>query len=430
MSWIFFPKKIHVLANAMSQKFSKWLYPGIKVKRWVFASLFGVLIVGVGAVFAVYPYPFVSGLGIVIILCGILFIVLGMGKMIISLITLFLPQRERDLVDILYQRRFLERGPKVVAIGGGHGLSHLLLGLKEYTANLTAIVTVADSGGSSGRLREEFNIIAPGDIRNCLVALADAPALMGELFQYRFAEGDGLKGHNFGNLFLTAMVQITKGDFKKAVEESSKVLAIRGKVIPSTVHNVHLVAEYMDGSTTHGEAKIPQNKTPIKRLSLTPDNAMPTDDAITAIAQADIIIMGPGSLYTSILPNLIINGMAESIASASAYKIYVCNVMTQMGETDGFTASDHVRVLLEHTDPKLIDACLINDAVVSNEEALNRYRNENAYPVAADIDRIKALGVKVIATDLLSVADYVRHDSKKLTQALIKLIETQRVIKR
>lgn len=414
----------------MAQNFFKWLYPGIKVKRWVFASLFGVLIVGIGAVFAVYPYPFVSNLGIVIILCGILFIVLGMGKMIISLITLFLPQRERDIVDILYQRRFLERGPKVVAIGGGHGLSHLLLGLKEYTANLTAIVTVADSGGSSGRLREEFNIVAPGDIRNCLVALADAPALMGELFQYRFAEGDGLKGHNFGNLFLTAMVQITKGDFKKAVEESSKVLAIRGKVIPSTVHNVHLVAEYMDGSQTQGEAKIPQSNTQIKRLSLIPQDATPTDDALTAIAQADIIVMGPGSLYTSILPNLIINGMAEAIAAAPAYKIYVCNVMTQPGETDGFTASDHLRVLLEHTCPKLVDACLINDAVVSNEEALNRYRNENAYPVAADGDRIKAMGVKVVATDILGVADYVRHDSKKLTQALIRLIETQRVIKR
>ncbi len=414
----------------MSPNFSKWLYPGIKVKRWVFASLFGILIVGIGAVFAVYPYPFVSGFGIVIILCGVLFIVLGMGKMIISLITLFLPQRERDIVDILYQRRFLERGPKVVAIGGGQGLSHLLLGLKEYTANLTAIVTVADSGGSSGRLREEFNIVAPGDIRNCLVALADAPALMGELFQYRFAEGDGLKGHSFGNLFLTAMVQITQGDFKKAVEESSKVLAIRGKVIPSTVHNVHLVAEYMDGSQTQGEAQIPQSNATIKRLSVVPKDAMPTDDALTAIAQADIIVMGPGSLYTSILPNLIINGMTEAIATAAAYKIYVCNVMTQPGETDGFTASDHLRVLLEHTDSKIVDACIINDAVVSNEEALNRYHQENSYPVAADVDRIKGMGIKVISTDLLSVADYVRHDSKKLTQALIRLIETQRVIKR
>jgi uncharacterized cofD-like protein len=414
----------------MSQNFFKWLYPGIKVKRWMFVSLFGVLIVGVGAVFAVYPYPFVSGLGMVIVLCGVLFIVLGMGKMIISLITLFLPQRERDIVDILYQRRFLERGPKVVAIGGGHGLSHLLLGLKEYTANLTAIVTVADSGGSSGRLREEFNIVAPGDVRNCLVALADAPALMGELFQYRFAEGSGLKGHNFGNLFLTAMVQITQGDFKKAVEESSKVLAIRGKVIPSTVHDVHLIAEYMDGTKTRGEAQIPEANSPIKRVSLTLEDAEPTEDALIAIGQADIIVMGPGSLYTSILPNLIIKGMAEAIAASSAYKIYVCNVMTQQGETDGFSASDHVRVILEHSVPNLLDACLINDAVVSNEEALKRYRNENAYPVAADEARIKAMGIKVIATDLLSVADYVRHDSKKLTQALIRLIESQRVIKR
>ena len=323
-----------------------------------------------------------------------------------------------------------KRGPKVVAIGGGQGLSHLLLGLKEYTANLTAIVTVADSGGSSGRLREEFNIVAPGDIRNCLVALADTPALMGQLFQYRFAEGGGLKGHSFGNLFLTAMVQITKGDFKKAVEECSKVLAIRGKVIPSTVQDVHLVAEYMDGRKTQGEAKIPQVNARIKRLTLTPQDVLPTDDALTAIAQADIIVMGPGSLYTSILPNLIINGVSEAIAASSAYKIYVCNVMTQEGETDGFSASDHVRVLLEHTNTKLIDACLINNAVVSNEEALNRYKKENAYPVAADEDRIISMGIKVVSTDLLSVADYVHHNSKKLIDALIKLIETQRVIKR
>jgi len=191
-----------------------------------------------------------------------------------------------------------------------------------------------------------------------------------------------------------------------------------------------LVAEYMDGSITKGEAKIPKINVAIKRLTLSPEDVLPTDDALTAIAQADIIVMGPGSLYTSILPNLIIHGVTEAIAASAAYKIFVCNVMTQPGETDGFSASDHVRVILEHTHPKLVDACMINDAVVSNEEALNRYRNENSYPVAADEDRIKAMGIKVIAGDLLSVADYVRHDSKKLTQTLIKLIETQRVIKR
>ncbi len=391
--------------------------------------MFGVVVVGVGFVFAMSQYSFVSMGGIVIILCGLMFIILGMGKMIVSLITLFLPQRERDLVNILYQRRYLERGPKIVAIGGGHGLSHVLFGLKEYTANLTAIVTVADSGGSSGRLREEFNIVAPGDIRNCLVALADAPALMGQLFQYRFAEGSGLKGHNFGNLFLTAMVQLCGGDFQKAVEESSKVLAIRGKVIPSTVHNVHLVAEYMDGTRQEGEAKIPKKNISIKRLSLKPEDAQPSPDALSAIAEADIIVIGPGSLYTSILPNLIIRGMSEAIAKSSGYKIYVCNVMTQNGETDALSAADHVRALIDHANTAVIDACLINDAEVP-EEALKRYRSEDSYPVKPDPDIIRSLGYRVVATDLLSVADYVRHDSKKLTAALIKLIESQRVIKR
>jgi uncharacterized cofD-like protein len=408
---------------------AKWLYPGIKVKRWVLTSLFGVLVVSIGAIFIVSSYQFVRAFASIIILCGIIFVVLGMGKMIVSLLTLFLPQRERDIVNILYQRRYLERGPKIVAIGGGHGLSHLLLGLKEYTANLTAIVTVADSGGSSGRLREEFNIVAPGDIRNCLVALADAPALMGELFQYRFAENSQLKGHNFGNLFLTAMVQITKGDFKKAVEESSKVLAIRGKVIPSTVHNVHLVAEYIDGSRTEGEAKIPKTNIPIKRVYLTDENAEVTPEALTTIAEADIVVLGPGSLYTSIIPNLIINGMPEAIARSSAYKIYVCNVMTQPGETDGFAASDHVRVLTEHAIPQIVNACIINSATIP-ESALQRYKAETSYPVAPDVEKIKAMGYKVIATDLLDVKDFIRHDSKKLTETLIKLIESQRVIKR
>ena len=375
------------------------------------------------------PYPFVRGFGIIIILCGIVIIVLGIGKMIVSLITLFLPERERDLVNILYQRRFLERGPKIVTIGGGHGLSTLLLGLKEYTSNLTAIVTVADSGGSSGRLREEFNIVAPGDIRNCLVALADAPALMGDLFQYRFSEDSQLQGHNFGNLFLTAMFQITGGDFRKAVEESSRVLAIRGKVVPSTIHNVHLVAEHVDGSTTEGEAKIPKSRVPIKKLYLNPRNALPTVEALEAIEAAEVIVLGPGSLYTSVIPNLIIDGMSEAIARAKAFKIYVCNVMTQEGETDNFTASDHIKAIIDHTHPQVMEACIINVSAVP-EGALARYRSEHSYPVMADVEKIKAMGYKVIATDILSITDFVRHDSRKLMTALTKLIEKNRVIKR
>jgi uncharacterized cofD-like protein len=413
----------------MPNNFIKLLYPGIRLKRWLFTAFVGIVIIGFGVVCALSDYNFVKGFSFIIILCGMVFVVLGIGKMIVSLITIFLPKRERDLVNILYQRRFLEKGPKIVAIGGGHGLSHLLLSLKEYTSNLTAIVTVADSGGSSGRLREEFNIVAPGDIRNCLVALADAPALMGELFQFRFSADSQLQGHNFGNLFLTAMFQLTGGDFNKAVEESSKVLAIRGKVVPSTVTNVHLVAEYMDGSITHGEAKIPKPGVPIKRVFLNPDDAKPTKEALEAIDEADIIVMGPGSLYTSVIPNLIINGVSDAIAKSAAFKIYVCNVMTQLGETEGLSASDHLKAIIAHSNRDIINACILNNSPIP-QEALERYKAENAYPVEADVDKIKEMGIRVHATDLISFKDYVRHDAQKLISALIKVIETHRVIRR
>lgn len=407
----------------------KWLYPRMKIKRWLLTSLLGVIIIGVGFVLTTQPYTFVSVLGIIWIVCGSILLVMGVGKMIVSLLTLFLPKGERDLVNILYQRRYLERGPKIVTIGGGHGLSHLIFGLKEYTSNITAIVTVADSGGSSGRLREEFNIVAPGDIRNCLVALADAPALMGELFQFRFSKDSELKGHNFGNLFLTAMVQVTGGDFEQAVRETSKVLAIRGKVVPSTVSNIHLVAEYMDGSRTEGEARIPNPHSKVRRLSLTDTDAHPTKEAIEAIEEADVIILGPGSLYTSVIPNLIIKGVSEAIARSQAFKIYVCNVMTQHGETDGYSASDHVKAIIDHANREVMDACLINNAQAP-AEALERYREEESYPVEPDVENIRRMGYKVVATDLLGITDYVRHDSKKLNKALIQLIETHRVIRR
>lgn len=271
--------------------------------------------------------------------------------------------------------------------------------------------------------------MAPGDIRNCLVALADAPALMGELFQFRFSQDSQLKGHNFGNLFLTAMVQLTGGDFERAVKESSKVLAIRGKVIPSTVTNVHLVAEYVDGSLTEGEARIPNPETRIKRLFLKPADARPTQDALQAIEEAEIIILGPGSLYTSVIPNLIIPGMSEAIAKSQAFKIYVCNVMTQQGETDHYSASDHLKALVEHSHADIINACLINNGEVSLE-ALSRYEHEHSFPVKPDIDNIREMGYRIVATDLVSDKDFVRHDSQKLNKVLIDLIETHRVIKR
>ena len=311
----------------------KWLYPGMRVKRWIATILLGVLIVGCGFIGFASSFPLIRVFGIIIVICGIILIVLGTLKMTVSLLTIFLPQGERELVNILYQRRYLERGPKIVIVGGGHGLAQVLLGLKEYSANLTAIVTVADSGGSSGRLREEFNIVAPGDIRNCLVALADAPALMGELFQFRFSKDSQLQGHNFGNLFLTAMVQVT-GDFERAVKEAGRVLAIRGRVIPSTVSNVQLVARYADGTMTEGEARIPKPGLRIQEVFLRPD-PVATEEALAAIAEADVIVLGPGSLYTSILPNLVIPEIAKAIRDAGAFKIFVCNVMTRKGKPKG-----------------------------------------------------------------------------------------------
>ena len=381
----------------MSSNLLKWLYPGMQIKRWVFISLLGICIVALGAYFAAYPHSFVSSFGVIIVLCGIMFTAMGIGKMTISLITLFLPKREQDLVNILYQKRFLERGPKIVAIGGGHGLSNLLLALKEYTANITAIVTVADSGGSSGRLREQFDIVAPGDIRNCLVALADAPGIMGDLFQYRFPEKSELKGHNFGNLFLTALYEVGNRDFRQAVELTSKVLAIRGKVVPSTVSNVHLVARYRDGKQTQGEARIPRSGVPIEKVFLNPSDAAPTEEAIEA---------------------------------SSAFKIYVCNVMTQQGETEMYTASEHVKALVEHTHRNIIDAVIINGSEVGDDEALLRYRKENSVPVKADVEELRAMGYKVFVEDIVGVNDYVRHDSHKLTKALISAIERNRVIRR
>ena len=412
----------------MPKNLIKWLYPGMKIKRWFLLSSLGVILVGSGAIAFASIYKIIRILGLIIILCGVVLIVLGTGKLIVSLLTVFLPKGERELINILYQRRYLERGPKIVAVGGGHGLSNLLLGLKEYSSNITAIVTVADSGGSSGRLREEFNIVAPGDIRNCLVALADAPALMGQLFQFRFSQESQLQGHNFGNLFLTAMVQLT-GDFEKAVEESSKVLAIRGKVVPSTISNVHLTAEYEDGSTIAGEAQIPNKNMRIRRVFLTPADAKPTGEALKAIADADVIVLGPGSLYTSVIPNLIIPGMTEALSEAPAFKIYVCNVMTQQGETKGYTASEHIKALVEHSNKSILNACVVNDAEVP-QDAQGRYKSEDSFPVKADIEEIKEMGYIVAATDLLTVNDYVRHDSAKLTKVLIKLIEKYRIIKR
>lgn len=398
--------------------FLKWLYPGMKVKRWILLVFLGVLfIIGASSLFLPSAFKVVRLLGWAVIGLCIIIIGIGISNIIASLINLFHPADGAKIVDIIYQKRFLGRGPKIVTVGGGTGLSVILHGLKEYSNNITAIVTVADDGGSSGRIREEFDILPPGDIRNCLVALADAEPLMRDLFQFRFDKESALEGHSFGNLFITAMTKLT-GDFEKAVKESSKILAIRGRVIPATLNKVKLAAEFEDGSRVLGEAKIPKKNVPISQVYLTPEGSQPTRDALQAIQEAEIIVMGPGSLYTSVIPNLLVKGITEAIVASRVPKIYICNVMTQSGETDGYTAYDHVQALISHTHKDVINTCIVNIAKAPSE-LLERYEKEKSFPVKADSEKIRQMGYRVIEDEIISHTDFVRHDPDKLARIIV-----------
>ena len=402
-------------------RFFKWLYPGLRVKRWLTLAISGVMFFGIGSpLLAAEGGLFLRLVSLVLLLTGLFSLIFGVGLLLRSLLEAVSPGHLTGLVDLVFQRRYLERGPKIVVIGGGTGLSTLLQGLKRYTTNLTAIVTVADDGGSSGRLRQEFDMLPPGDIRNCLVALADAEPLMQRLFQYRFAEDSALKGHNFGNLFITAMTKIT-GDFEQAVQASSKVLAIRGRVVPSTNTKVRLVAELTDGSVTLGETKISASEVPIRRVYLEPTGCPPTADALHAIAEADAIVFGPGSLYTSIIPNLLVDKLVDAIVMSKALKIYICNVMTQSRETQNYRASDHVRALVAHSNPGILQVCLVNTEPVPRS-LLERYRAEGAFPVEVDIDQIRALGYQVVDGNIISTENYVRHDPDKVAKLVVHLV--------
>lgn len=309
---------------------------------------------------------------------------------------------------------------KFVCVGGGTGLPNLLRGLKKYTDDITAIVTMADDGGSSGVIRKEMNLPPPGDLRNCLLALADTEPLMESLFQHRFSSGS-LKGHSFGNLFLAAMTEVV-GDFELAIKESSKVLAVRGRVLPSTLEDVVLEAEFTDGSIICGESKIPKADLVIKKIRLKPSNAKPLDEAIEAIEEADVIILGPGSLYTSIIPNLLIKDISNSIAKSKAKKIYVVNVMTQPGETTGFAASDHVKAIIEHSNSNVIQYVIVNSEKVP-KELQEKYFAEGACQVECDREKITGMGYKVVEGAVISHTDVVRHSPDKLARIIMDLIK-------
>ncbi len=416
----------------------RWLVPGLGVKRWLLVTLTGTTLIGVGlAILTLDIYrttpdtwwlPFLSyaslrfiarpirvlifgGIGLALIFIGIW----GVNRSVLKPFV----RPGKPVVDTLSQHRRRERGPRVVVIGGGHGLSTLLRGLKEFTHSITAVVTVADDGGSSGRLRREAGILPPGDIRNCLAALSNDEALLSQLFQYRFPDGrEDLEGHSFGNLFISALAEIT-GSFEEAVVESGRVLAVHGRVLPSTLHDVRLSADILlpylvSEVRVEGESHIPEMSGHVRRVWLEPSDPPAFPQVVQAILAADMVVIGPGSLYTSILPNLLVPDISEAIRSSRAFRVYVCNVATQPGETQGYTCGDHVRALEDHIGGGLFDL------IVANKECKEDLPENMQWVIAEeDLDDDYA----VYRSDLVDSARPWHHDSARLAEVLIDLLE-------
>jgi len=347
--------------------------------------------------------------------------IVGVGLLVISYLKLtqsvlgpFLPGNSTSsVVDVIHAFRLRGRGPRIVAIGGGTGLSSLLRGLKTYTSNLSVIVTVADDGGSSGRLRDEYRVLPPGDFRQCLIALADAEPLMKQLFDHRFKEGS-LDGHAFGNLFIMAMADVT-GNFEQALRESGKVLAVKGTIVPSTLQDVTLVAS-INGSTVVGESKIPKQNSPISHVFLKPDGVQVNPEAAQAILSAELIIVGPGSLYTSILPNLLVEGMVEAIKASPALKLYICNVAAQPGETEGYGVDDYLRVIREHVGANLFDFVLVNS------NTAHPPTGGQAPVIFQPVDTTRNPEVRFIPSDVVNVRIPSHHDPDKLARTIMRKV--------
>ncbi|MDX1934583.1 MAG: YvcK family protein [Capsulimonadales bacterium] len=431
----------------------KWLYPGMRVKRYLLLIPIGLIPVTIGVLMIIQlgavdlldrldhivtttlgwrlDRPAVHiPLGFSLIVLGLMLIVGALVLVNRTVVSVIAPEHLGELPEVIHRKVALSQGARIVALGGGTGLSTLLRGLKKYTSNLTAVVTMTDDGGSSGLLQKQLagGMLPPGDIRNCLVALADAEPLMQDLFQFRFStkeEGDGLSGHSFGNLLIAAMSEVT-GDFETAVEATSNILAIRGRVLPSTTDSVVLVGEMADGREITGETNIAHDDAAIRRITLCPADPRPLPEVIEAIRQAEIIVMGPGSVYTSVIPNLLVREIAQAVAASKALRVYVCNVMTQPGETDHFSASDHVQAIEEHAAPFLTPKQRIFDYVLVNttrpgEALMERYTRSGAEFVTPDADIIAGKGYKAVRGSFLSESAVVRHDPDKISRAILRL---------
>lgn len=421
-------------------KLLDWFRPGIHIKRWLLVAVLGIACISFGLSFMVreiYMSLLERLLSVFLILSGCIFIVVSARYVVRTFFHAitnsgFKMSLDSDrLSNLLFEKRILIKGPKIVALGGGTGLSTMLRGLKAYSSNITAVVTVADDGGSSGMLRQDLGMLPPGDIRNCVLALADTEPIMEQLLQYRFQDGM-LKGQNFGNLFLAAMDGISSS-FEEAVRKMSDVLAVTGRVLPLTLEDVRLCAELEDGFLINGESKIGKHNSfhngKIKRISLEPKSVKPLQEVLDAIAEADAVILGPGSLYTSIIPNLLADGICDALKNSGAIKLYVCNVMTQPGETDGYSVYDHVRALEEHSCKGILDYCIANGAGIPGElEA--RYREDGAEIVPIDDDKLEAAGIKLLQGDYVQIRNgFVRHDPEKLAETIIDLVAENILVK-
>jgi uncharacterized cofD-like protein len=410
----------------------RWFTPGIGVKRWLGLLLLGITLIGLGVAYVVVdiyrnaPLPDVFYVitlqfiprvlrAILIGGFGIAAIAIALIRINRSILAPFIQPGDKPMAEIVYRHYRRERGLKVVAIGGGTGLSIFLRGIKAHTSNITAIVTVADDGGSSGRLRRELGVLPPGDFRNCLAALADDESLTAQLFQYRFAQGDGLDGHAFGNLFITAMADVS-GSFERGLIESSRVLAITGRILPSTLNDVSISAEVKtDHGLIHveGESAITHANGSIERVTLKPADARPYPETIRAILDADIIVLGPGSLYTSVLPNLLITNIPDAIRASKALTLYVCNVASQHGETDNYSILDHAKAIEKHVGPNVIDAIIAN----------SRFNIDWVNPpdgVGHMIQSETSTSLPIITADVVDETQPWRHDSHKLARAVMQ----------
>ena len=422
----------------------QWLYPGLNIKRWLLLFSLGLMVVAFGVALIMnyqvfgqveeeilrllyvftgtYDYAFLATAGIGLIIAGIIVMLYALRKLVKRFFALVAPDEE-EVSKQIASRIELSRGVRIVAIGGGHGLSTLLKGLKQKTSNISAIVTVADDGGSSGRLREEMDIIAPGDLRNCLVALADKDTALEQLFQYRFGGEGELSGHSLGNLFLAALIK-EFGNAQNALEAASTVLNIRGKVMPATAERIRLLAKMSDGKEIEGESEIAaygeSRKTKILHMSMIPEAPIAVGDALEAIRHADLITLGPGSLYTSVLPDLLVPEILQAIKESNAPCLYICNVMTQPGETEGYTVSDHVKALIEHVGKNVIDYVLVNNASPS-QEILKKYKEAGEFPVKIDAKQVEETGVIMIESDLLGEEKGAFHDNLILAENIIRI---------